>query len=128
MIQHHKRTKYHNECMYIQDSPLCRRMLGMVLKSMSISFEEAEDGQTAIDMVERSLISNASYSFSRGSSNQGKVLGYCTCYCTSFTVLCLLYCIVVYCTVLYCMHNPVSYLIFPFLPFLLSLPRYIERS
>lgn len=34
---------------------MCRRMLGKVLQSLSITFEEAEDGIQAIEKVQRSL-------------------------------------------------------------------------
>ena len=34
---------------------MCRRMLGKVLQSLSITFEEAEDGIQAIEKVRRSL-------------------------------------------------------------------------
>ena len=34
---------------------MCRRMLGKVLQSLSITFEEAEDGVQAIEKVQRSL-------------------------------------------------------------------------
>ena len=40
----------------LQDSAVCRRMLGKVLQSLSITYEEAEDGVQAIEKVQLSLL------------------------------------------------------------------------
>ena len=39
----------------MQDSSVCRRMLGKVLQSLSITYEEAEDGVQAVEKVQLSL-------------------------------------------------------------------------
>ena len=41
----------------MQDSSVCRRMLGKVLQSLSITYEEAEDGVQAVEKVQLSLSS-----------------------------------------------------------------------
>ena len=42
-------------CDVMQDSSVCRRMLGKVLQSLSITYEEAEDGVQAVEKVQLSL-------------------------------------------------------------------------
>ena len=44
----------------VEDSPVCRRMLGKVLQSLSITYEEAEDGLQAVDKMQLSLHGSSS--------------------------------------------------------------------
>ena len=41
----------------LQDSSVCRRMLGKVLQSLSITYDEAEDGAQAVEKIQLSLSS-----------------------------------------------------------------------
>ena len=56
---------------------MCRRMTGKVLQSLSITFEEAEDGLQAIEKVQVSLGLHSPSPFPTGRYDEKSVPGWC---------------------------------------------------